>query len=82
MFILCIIHVVKSQIMVGERKHISIIETDLGDIGLYHKNMFDQSISFFNHLQQKPLCGSLIHYGLMQYLLILYPDDVKIQGKK
>ena len=30
-----------------------IIEPDLGDIALCHKNKFDQRGSFFDHLQQK-----------------------------
>ena len=44
---------------------LSIIEDDLGDIGLCDKNKFVQSVPFFDHLQQKTTSGSLIHYGLI-----------------
>ena len=54
----------------------------LGDIGLCNKNKFDQRVSFFDHLRQKALCGSIIHYKLMQYLHKLYPDDVECPPKK
>ena len=65
-----------------EKKDIlSIIEADLGDKGLCHKNKFDERVQFFDHLGQKATCGSLIHYGLMQYLHFLYPDVVKIPKK-
>ena len=59
-----------------------IIEEDLGDFGLCHNNKFEKRVSFFDHLQQKATSGSIIHYGLMQYLLILYPDYVKVPKKK
>ena len=42
-----------------------IIEDDLGEIGLCHKNKFAQRVSFFDHLRQKVTSGSRIHYGLM-----------------
>ena len=58
-----------------------IIEVDLGDIGLCYKNKFSQRVPFFDHLRQKTTSGSLIHYGLMQYLHILYPDEIKTQIK-
>ena len=53
-----------------------IREADLGDIGLCHKKKFDKRVSFFDHLRQKETCGSIIHYVLMQYIHILYPDDL------
>ena len=59
-----------------------IIEEDLGDYGLCHENKFEKRVSFFDHLRQKATSGSIIHYGLMQYLLILYPDYVKVPKKK
>ena len=40
---------------------LSIIEDDLGEIGLCHKNKFDKRVSFFDHLRQKAQCGSIIH---------------------
>ena len=55
-----------------------IIEADLGDYGLCNKNKFDKIVSFFDHLRQKAQCGRIIHYGLMQYLLILYPNHVEV----
>ena len=58
-----------------------IIEADLGEIGLRHKNKFDQRVSFFNYLRQRAQCGTIIHNGIIQYLLILYPDDLKISKK-
>ena len=51
-----------------------IIEADLMEIGLCHKNKFFARVPFFDCLQQKAICSSLIHYGLMQYCHILYPD--------
>ena len=65
-----------------EEKILSIIKEDLGDYGLCHKNKFEKRVSFFDHLRQKATSGSIIHYGLMQYLLILYPDYVKVPKKK
>ena len=59
-----------------------IIEADLRDIRLCHKKKFDKRVSFFDHLQQKATCSSIIHHRLMQYLLILYPDHVKVPQKK
>ena len=61
---------------------LSIIEGDSGDIGLCHKNKFDKQVSFFDHLRQKAQCDSMIHYGLMQYLHILYPDHIKVPPPK
>ena len=58
-----------------------IIEDDLGDIELCRKNKFDKRISFFDHLRQKAQCCNIIHYGLMQYLIILYPNYVKVPKK-
>ena len=54
-----------------------IIEADLGEIGLCHKNKFAQRVPFFDHLRQKTTRDSLIHYGLLQYFHILYPLKVK-----
>ena len=48
---------------------LSIIEEDLGDYGLCNKCKFEKRVSFFDHLRQKATNGSIIHYGLMQYLL-------------
>ena len=59
-----------------------IIEEYLRDYGLCHKTKFDKRVSFFDHLRQKTTCGSIIHYGLMQHLLILYPNQVKFAKKK
>ena len=42
-----------------------IIEEDLQDYGLCHKNKFDKRLSFFDHLRQKSTSGSIIHYSLM-----------------
>ena len=58
-----------------------IIEEDLQDYGLCHKNKFVKRVSFFDHWQQKATSSSIIHYGLMKYLLILYPDQVKVPKK-
>ena len=58
-----------------------IIEADLGEIGLFHKTKFIARAPFFDHIQQKATCGSLIHYGLMQYVHILYPNVVKTPKK-
>ena len=62
-------------------KLLSIVQEDLGDVGLCHKNKFTQRVPFFDHIRQKATSGSIIHYGLMQYLLILYPNEVKIPKK-
>ena len=59
-----------------------IIEEDLGDYGLCHKNEIGKRVSFFDHLRQKATSGSIIHYGLMQYLLILHPNHIKVPKKK
>ena len=65
-----------------ERENILfIIEEDLGDIGLCHKNKFDKRVSFFDHLRQKTQCDSIIYHVLMQYLHVLYPDHVNIPKK-
>ena len=40
-----------------------IIEADLGNIGLCHKNKFDKRLSFFDHLRKQATCGSIIDYG-------------------
>ena len=55
---------------------LSFIEDDLGDYGLCHKNKFNKQVSFFDYLQEKSQCGSIIHYGLIQYLHILHPNHV------
>ena len=82
MFILCIVLVVKFINHSWRKKNIlHIIEADLGDIGLCHKNKFDKRESFFDHLRQNVQCGRVIHYGFMQYLHILYPNHVKVPKK-
>ena len=53
---------------------LSNVKEDLGDVGLCHKNKFTQRVPFFDHIRQKATTSSIIHYGLMQYLLILYPN--------
>ena len=60
---------------------LSIIEDDLGDIGLCHKRKFDKRVSFFDHLRQKAQWGSVLHYGLMQYLHIIFPNHIKAPKK-
>ena len=42
-----------------------IIEADLGEIGLSHKNKFTVRVPFFDHMQRKATSNSLIYFGLM-----------------
>ena len=53
-----------------------------GQSGLCKKYSYDDPVSFFNHIRQRAQQKSLIHYGLWQYLNILYPDLVKPPKKK
>ena len=57
-----------------------IIEEDLEYYKLCHMNKFEKA--FFNNLQQKATSSNIIHYGLMQHILILYPDYIKFSKKK
>ena len=53
MFILCIVHVVKFANQDWRKKNIlCIIEADLGEIGLCHKNKLTARVPFFHHIQQ------------------------------
>ena len=47
-----------------------------GQPGLCNKNHFNDKVSYFNHICQRAQQNSLIHYGLMQFLNILYPKEV------
>ena len=42
---------------------LSIIEDDIGDIGLCHKNKFDKSVSFFDHLRKKAQYCPMLKIG-------------------
>ena len=52
------------------------IEND-GQSGLCNKYSFKYKVSYFNHICQRAQHNSLIHCGLMQFILILYPNKVK-----
>ena len=57
------------------------VEVD-GQPGLCKKYEFKDNVSFFKHIRERAQQKSLIHYGLWQYLNILYPDLVKPPKKK
>ena len=68
----------ESQTMIGERKHIMNHRSGFGIYkGLCHKNIILRSFS-----KQKATSGSLIHFGLIQYLILLYPDVIKSPKQK
>ena len=48
-----------------------------GQPSLCKKYQFSDKVSYFNHLCQQAQQKSLIHYGLWQFLNILYPNLVK-----
>ena len=52
------------------------------NIELYHKNKLTPRVPFFDYIQQKVTSGSHIHFGLMQHLILLYPDAVKAPKQK
>ena len=46
-------------------------------LGICIKYHFKDKVSSFNHISQKAEQNSLIHYGLMQFLNVLYFEEVK-----
>ena len=53
-----------------------------GQPGLCKNYQFKDNVSFFKHIRERAQQQSLIHYGLWQYLNILYPNLVKPPKQK
>ena len=53
-----------------------------GQPGLCNKYSFADKVSYFNHISQRTQQNSLIHYGLMKFLNILYPKEVQTPKTK